>query len=315
MAAIEIEELTKDYRVGFWRPRPYRALDRVTFDVEAGEVFGFLGPNGAGKSTTLKLLMQLIFPTSGSARILGRPAGDVATRRRIGFLPENPRFYDHLTAEELLGYFAGLFGLGGAERTARVARVLDEVGLGAERRHRLRSFSKGMIQRVGIAQAILNEPEVVFLDEPMSGLDPLGRRDVRRLMLGLRDRGCTVFFSSHILSDAEALCGRVGIVAGGRLVSCGRLAELLPFELKGWEVVLAGVPGASVEALARRVRHFQALPDGRAAVELAPDERPERFLHEVGAEGIQVVSVNPIRTTLEDYFVKAVGGAAPREQG
>jgi ABC-2 type transport system ATP-binding protein len=170
-----------------------------------------------------------------------------------------------------------------------------------------------MIQRVGIAQAILNEPDVVFLDEPMSGLDPLGRRDVRRLILGLRARGSTVFFSSHILSDAEVLCDRVAIVAGGRLVSCGRLAELLPFDLKGWEVVLADVTASSAGRLAGRVRHFAALPDGRAAVELSPEDRPERFLQEVGAEGIRVVSVNPVRTTLEDYFVQAVGQAAPRQ--
>lgn len=228
MFAIETEELSKDYTVGFWRPRPYRALDGLTLRVQPGEVFGFLGPNGAGKSTTLKLLMQLIYPTSGVARILGRPVGDAGVKKRIGFLPENPYFYDYLTAEELLRYFAGLFEL--PDRDRRVATVLDEVGLGAERRMRLRSFSKGMIQRVGIAQAILNEPEVVFFDEPMSGLDPLGRRDVRQLMLRLRDRGCTIFFSSHILSDAETLCTRVGIVAQGRLLASGALSEIASFE-------------------------------------------------------------------------------------
>ena len=162
--------------------------------------------------------MQLMFPTSGRAEILGRPVGDVAKRRRIGYLPENPYFYDYLTAEELLTYFARLFGYRGAGPAARVDRLLDEVGIGAERRLQLRKFSKGMLQRVGIAQALINDPEVVILDEPMSGLDPLGRRDVRALILRLRDRGCTVFFSSHVLSDAEALCSRVAIVANGRLV-------------------------------------------------------------------------------------------------
>ncbi len=211
-------ELTKDYAVGFWRKRPYRALDRLTLEVEAGEVFGFLGPNGAGKTTTLKLLMQLVFPTSGHAEILGRPLGDLAVKRRIGYLPENPYFYDHLTAEELLTYFAALFGYRGADRRARASRLLDEVGIGAERRLQLRKFSKGMLQRVGIAQALINDPELVILDEPMSGLDPLGRREVRAMILGLRDRGCTVFFSSHVLSDAEALCHRVAILANGRLV-------------------------------------------------------------------------------------------------
>src|SRR5665647_1328661 len=196
------DSLTKDYALGFWRKRPYRALDRLTLQVEPGEVFGFLGPNGAGKTTTLKLLLQLVFPTGGRAEILGRPVGDAAVRRRIGFLPENPYFYDHLTAIELLEYFGRLLGLSSREREARVPRLLDQVGIGAERRLPLRRFSKGMLQRVGLAQALINEPEVVFLDEPMSGLDPIGRRMVRELILGLRDRGATVFFSSHILADA-----------------------------------------------------------------------------------------------------------------
>src|SRR5512145_1429948 len=225
-AAISIDSLSKDYRVGFWRPRPYRALQDLTLEIEPGEVFGFLGPNGAGKTTTLKLLMQLIFPSSGRAEILGRPVGHVPTRQRIGYLPENPYFYDYLTAEELLEYFGQLFGYDAAERKRRVAALLDQVGIGSERRLQLRKFSKGMVQRVGIAQALINDPEVVFLDEPMSGLDPLGRRDVRALILKLRDRGCTVFFSSHVLSDAEALCSRVGILAGGRLIASGRIADL-----------------------------------------------------------------------------------------
>ena len=218
MRALATFDLTKDYAVGFWRKRTYRALDRLTLEVDTGEVFGFLGPNGAGKTTTLKLLMRLVFPTFGRAEILGRPVGDLATKRRIGYLPENPYFYDHLTAEELMAYFAALFGYRGRERHVRAGRLLDEVGLGAERRLPLRKFSKGMLQRVGIAQALINDPELVILDEPMSGLDPLGRRDVRSLILRLRDRGCTVFFSSHVLSDAEALCSRVAILANGRLV-------------------------------------------------------------------------------------------------
>src|SRR6266513_6522256 len=242
MDAISTEALTKHYTVGFWRPRPYVAIDALTLQVHAGEVFGFLGPNGAGKTTTLKLLMQLIFPTSGRAEILGKPAGDLDVKRRIGYLPENPYFYDYLTAEELLEYFASLFGYAAAERRARASRLLDEVGIGAERRLQLRKFSKGMLQRVGIAQALVNEPELVIFDEPMSGLDPLGRRDVRALILALRDRGCTVFFSSHVLSDAEALCSRVAILARGRLVASGSLNEMLEFRAGGWELIIAGVP-------------------------------------------------------------------------
>ncbi len=315
MPAIEIEELSKDFFTGFWRPRPYRALDRLSLAVEEGEVFGFLGPNGAGKSTTLKLLMQLLYPTSGSARILGRPVGDVSVKARIGFLPENPYFYDHLSGEELLAYFARLFGLRGGAVQARVTRVLDEVGLGAERRLRLRQYSKGMVQRIGLAQALLNEPDVVFLDEPMSGLDPLGRRHVRQLMLQLRDRGCTVFFSSHILSDAEALCSRVGILAQGRLVASGRLSEILAFELRGWELVVANLDGALRDRLVPRARHLTALAHGRYLLDLPPDAAPDALLRELAEGGAQVVSLNPIRDTLEDYFVQTVGAATARETG
>ena len=313
MAAIETEALTKDYFVGFWRPKPYRALDRLTFSVEEGEVFGFLGPNGAGKSTTLKLLMGLTFPTSGSARILGQPIGDLQMRRRIGFLPENPYFYDYLSAEELLTYYAGLSGMRGPGRMQRVTAVLDEVGIGAERRMRLRSYSKGMIQRVGVAQALVGEPDVVFFDEPMSGLDPLGRRDLRQLMLRLRDRGCTVFFSSHILADAEALCSRVGIVAQGRLVASGRLADIVAFELRGWEMVVAGLPDDVKPHLEGRVLSMTALAHNRYTLELAPTEPPELLLQDLSRHGVQVVSLNPIRTTLEDYFVTTVQAAAPRD--
>src|SRR5437762_6637902 len=273
--AVRTRDLTKDYYVGFWRPRPYRALDRLSLDVAHGDVFGFLGPNGAGKTTTLKLLMQLVFPTSGEARILGRPPGDVGAKRRLGYLPENPYFYDYLTAEELLAYFAGLLGLPPAARRRRVSALLDQVGLGNERKLQLRKFSKGMLQRVGIAQALLNEPDLVILDEPMSGLDPLGRRDVRKLILELRDRGCTVFFSSHVLSDAEALCSRVAILAKGRLVASGRLADMLPFRAHGWEMVVAGVQQATVASLAARGVRAIRLDEGRYQLELPLEPPPE----------------------------------------
>ncbi|MBP7776030.1 MAG: ABC transporter ATP-binding protein [Acidobacteria bacterium] len=312
MLAIETEGLTKDYQIGFWRPRPYRALHELTLAVEQGEVYGFLGPNGAGKSTAIKLLMQLIYPTSGTARILGRPVGDVDIRRRIGFLPENPSFYDYLTAEELLSYFASLFDVPSAERAIRVSRVLDQVGIGAERRMRLRSYSKGMVQRVGIAQAIINDPEVVFFDEPMSGLDPLGRRDVRQLLLGLRDRGCTVFFSSHILSDAEALCSRVAIIAQGRLAGGGRLSDIVGVDVLGWELVADGVNAAALDLLRARARSVTALHDGRYTVDLPP-AAPEETVQALAAAGGRVVSLNPVRHTLEDYFVQHVSQAATRE--
>jgi ABC-2 type transport system ATP-binding protein len=304
--AIETENLTKDYALGFWRKRPYRALDRLSLQVEPGEVFGFLGPNGAGKTTTLKLLLQLVFPTSGRAEILGRPLGDVATRRRLGYLPENPYFYDHLTAVELLDYFGRLFGLTASARTERVPRLLDLVELGAERRLPLRRYSKGMLQRVGLAQALLNEPDVVFLDEPMSGLDPIGRRMVRELILALRDRGATVFFSSHILSDAEAVCSRVGILSGGRLATAGRLTDLLAFSVKGWEIVVDRV---GADALPRvRALHAKVtrIADARYAIELPAEARPEPILADLAADGAAIVTVNPLRDTLEDFFMRQV---------
>ena len=315
MLAIETESLTKDYAVGFWRKRPYRALDRLTLQIGAGEIFGFLGPNGAGKTTTLKLLMQLIYPTAGRAVILGKPVGDVEVRRRIGYLPENPYFYDHLTAEELLGYFGSLFGYDAIERRARASRLLDEVGIGAERRLQLRKFSKGMLQRVGLAQALINGPEVVFLDEPMSGLDPIGRRQVRSLILSLRDRGCTVFFSSHILADAEALCSRVAILAGGRLAAEGRLDEMLAFAVRGWELVAADLSPSAIAGLGPRVSRMTAIADGRYALELDRDARPEQLAADIVAAGGTLVSINPLRETLEDFFVRQVAEAAPPDRG
>ncbi len=309
-SAIRTEELTKDYAVGFWRKRPHRALDRLSIDVAPGEVFGFLGPNGAGKTTTLKLLMQLIFPSSGRAEILGRPVGDVGVRRRLGYLPENPYFYDYLTAEELLGYFASLFGYTPAERRRRVSTLLDEVGIGAERRLPLRKFSKGMLQRVGIAQALINDPEIVFFDEPMSGLDPIGRREVRALILRLRDRGTTLFFSSHILADAEALCSRVAILAGGHLTAIGQLSDLLAFEIRGWELIVSDVRPELVDRLGAIVRRHTEISPGRYALELTPVEPPERVLAEVLQAGAQLVALNPMRDTLEDVFVRRVAEAA-----
>ncbi len=270
MDAIRTDALTKHYQVGFWRPRPYLALEGLTLSVAQGEVFGFLGPNGAGKTTTLKLLMQLIYPTSGTAEILGLPVGSAAVKRRIGYLPENPYFYDHLTAEELLEYFASLFGYAGAERRTRASRLLDEVGIGAERRLQLRKFSKGMLQRVGIAQALVNDPEVVFFDEPMSGLDPLGRREIRQLILRLRERGCTVFFSSHVLADAEALCSRVAIVARGRLVASGALSEILAFKVHGWELVVSHLTPAALECARKSGRVEKARAARRRPLRARP---------------------------------------------
>jgi ABC-2 type transport system ATP-binding protein len=306
MLAIRTESLTKDFSIGFWRPRPYRALDGLNLEVGKGETFGFLGPNGAGKTTTLKLLMQLIYPTSGRAEILERPVGDVDVKRRIGYLPESPYFYDYLSAEELLDYFARLFGYDAVERRRRVSALLDQVGIAGERRLALRKFSKGMVQRVGIAQALINDPEVVFLDEPMSGLDPLGRRDVRNLILSLRDRGTTVFFSSHVLSDAEALCSRVAVLAHGTLVANGRISDLQAFDVRGWELIVSGLSPASLERHRPRVQRATPLGEDRYSLELPLEPAPELLLRDLIGGGAKLVSLNPIRETLEDFFVKKV---------
>jgi ABC-2 type transport system ATP-binding protein len=304
--AIHTEQLTKDFIAGFWRTERRRALDGLTLDIGPGEVFGFLGANGAGKTTTLKLLLQLIFPTSGIARVLGRPAGDLSVRRRIGFLPEEPSFYDALTPEELLVYFGSLFGYASADRRVRATRCLDAVGVGAERRIALRRLSKGTVQRVGIAQAIVNDPEVVFLDEPMSALDPLGRRDVRALVLQLRDRGCTVFFSSHILPDAEAVCSRVGILANGRLLTAGRLSEILAGDVRGWELVVDGVTANALAPFATRATRVTRITDERHALALPATAAPEQVVAELAAGGVRVLSLTPVHPTLEEYFVERV---------
>ena len=312
MHAIEIENLRKSYPVGFWRRKEKVGLHGLSLTVNEGEVFGCLGPNGAGKSTTLKLLNNLLWPTSGRAEVLGRPPGDVEARQKLGFLPENPSFYDQLTAEELLVYFAGLFGYSRADCLARAGRMLDLVGLGADRRRPLRQYSKGMVQRVGLAQALINDPELVILDEPMSGLDPIGRREVRDLILGLRDQGRTILFSSHILSDAELLCNRVGIIAKGRLVASGTVSELTSGAAgsgaPGWDVVGAGLSDAVIDRLRSRVARVTRIADGRYSFELPTDARPEAFIAELAATGASLVSVMPLRTTLEDVFLRALGG-------
>src|SRR6202047_5329024 len=251
-AAIEIDSLTKDYALGFWRKRMRRALDNLSLRVEDGEIFGFLGPNGAGKTTTLKLLMGLIFPTAGTATIRGKSIDDVNMHREIGYLPEQPYFYDYLTARELLDYYARLFGFGAADRRERITRFLKRVGLAQAADVQLRKFSKGMLQRVGIAQAILHDPQVIFLDEPMSGLDPVGRREVRDIIHDLKREGRTVFFSTHILADAEMLCDRVAVLVGGKFEGVGAPAEIVSMQVYAMEILFeTQVGGALPNSLAK----------------------------------------------------------------
>src|SRR6266705_2187271 len=240
MAAIEILGLEKTYSVGFWRKRPKLALRPLTLSVEYGEIFGFLGPNGAGKTTTLKMLMGLVFPTSGTARILGMELDDMRMKAQIWFLPEHPYFYDYLTGRELLKYYGRLSGVAAKQLSQKTDAALERVGLRDAANLQLRKFSKGMLQRVGIAQAILHDPKLVFLDEPMSGLDPMGRREVRDLIQELQQEGKTVFFSTHILSDAEALCNRVAILNRGELRGVGAVADLTAQAHRKVEIIFYG---------------------------------------------------------------------------
>ena len=305
---LVVDRLTKDYPVGFWRQRPYRALDALSLSIAPGEVFGCLGPNGAGKSTTLKLLMGLVTPSSGSASIFGHPVSDVAARQRVGFLPENPVFYDYLTGEELLTYYGQLCGLTISDARARTSVLLDRVGLGAERRMAIRRYSKGMVQRLGVAQALVQDPEFVILDEPMSGLDPIGRRDVRNLILSLRDEGKTVLFSSHILSDAESLCTRVGILAAGRLQAIGGITELVEFSVRTWDLLIEHAGDEVRASLTAAGATLADLGGGRVHVLVPGTQAPEPLLQLVSAAGGRVLSLQPIRETLEDVFLKHVEG-------
>ena len=311
MHAIEISGLTKEYRVGFLRTGTKRALNSLNLQVERGEVFGLLGPNGAGKTTTLKVLFRLVFPTSGTARILGRELTDTSMHQRVGYLPENPYFYEHLSPEELLHYSGRLFGLGRDELRRRIDQLLDRVGLSASRHVPLRRFSKGMVQRAGIAQALINNPDVVFLDEPMSGLDPLGRREVRDLVLQLREEGKTVFFSTHILSDAEALCDRVAILNGGQLQGCGELRQILSLGASLTELTLDNPPSGVLEELKPLVFSMVRTGD-RARLEIQEEASIEKILSICLRAKVKVISLNPVKMSLEDYFLSKISPAVPR---
>jgi len=300
---IQIENLTKDYKTGFFKQKTVRALDDLSLNVRGGQIFGFLGGNGAGKTTTIKILMGLLYPTSGSATILGRPISDVSMHRKIGYCPENPYFYDYLSARELMNYFGELFGLNRSERSQRSDELLDLVGLEEKARDRqLRKFSKGMLQRVGLAQALINDPEIVFLDEPMSGLDPIGRREIRELIAGLRTQGKTVFMSTHILSDIESLCDEVTILRGGKLAVSGKLHELLASESDvGFEVTVTNVTAEQMRSSLNGTVQFDEHAAGCIA-QCANESDVELVLTAVRASGGSLVSVQQIKQSLEDLF-------------
>ena len=298
--AVRMEGLTKRFEQ---RGAEVTAVDHLTLEVQEGEIFGFLGPNGAGKTTTIKILLGLIFPNEGSAEVLGRPAGDLEMRRQISYLPESPYFYDYLTGAELLDFYGRLFHIPEKERKERVDHLLELVGLAGDRAKQLKQYSKGMLQRIGIAQALINDPKLLFLDEPTSGLDPVAHIEIRRLIENLRDQGKTVFLSSHQLSDVELVCDRIAILNYGRLVRTGKVSELVT----GRDVeVRARVSDTTAERLRQRFPNLR-LHDGIAVVNEVPADSVNDVVDIIRAGQGELLSVVPQRQTLEDVFVEAVG--------
>jgi ABC-2 type transport system ATP-binding protein len=304
MAVIEINNLTKDYEIGFWRKRKVRALDGLSLTVESGQIYGFLGANGAGKTTTLKLLMALIYPTAGGACILGCKISDISMHQRIGYLPENPYFYDYLTPREFVTYCGELFGLARSTREHRTKDLLKRVNLEEKSwDHQLRKLSKGMLQRVGLAQALVNDPEIVFLDEPMSGLDPVGRREVRDLIATLRTEGKTVFMCSHILSDIEVLCDNVAILKHGRLAHAGSLEELRARESSLIEVIATGADGSVLQNHLPSQTNVTATPSG-LRIEVSNEREVDGVIEAIRKANGKLISVQPVRQSLEDLFLE-----------
>ena len=304
---VRVDNVVKDVRPGFGLFAK-RILHGVSFEVKRGEIFGFVGPNGAGKTTTLKVLMGLISATEGRATILGKPVSEAAARRHIGFLPENPYFYDHLTGREILRFYAKLSGVARADIEARVEELLDWVNLTASADGRLRTYSKGMLQRVGIAQALVHDPDVVFLDEPMSGLAPIGRKEVRDLILRLRDEGKTIFMNSHILSDVEMVCDRVAIIVGGRIRFTGRVEEFFGDGANEAEVILSGISADFASLLEERYRQELGGASDRLSLKLPEKEVPELLATALAAD-VRVLAVTPQRASLESIFLSAVEDA------
>src|SRR5213595_3464161 len=305
--AIETENLTKEYPFGFLHLMKRTSLEGLNMQVETGEIFGFIGPNGAGKTTTIKLLMRLIFPTAGTARILGKPISDIDMHRDVGYLPEQPYFYDYLSAAELLDYFARIHDLPATVRKERIEKMLQKVGLETAGKIQLRKYSKGMLQRAGMAQAILHDPKVVILDEPMSGLDPIGRREVRDIILELKKDGKTVMFSTHILSDAEMLCDRVGVIVGGKLRGVGAPGTLVNMKTLGMEILFELTKQSNVPLLSSATR------TGECYRLQVPEQELYGAIEQLRGAGARILSVSQVKATLEEFFMNLV--EADRAQG
>jgi ABC-2 type transport system ATP-binding protein len=279
-------------------------VDNLNLEVQEGEIFGFLGPNGAGKTTTIKMLLGLIFPTAGTASMLGRPIGDVATRKQVSYLPESPYFYDHLTGVELLDFFGRLFGMENSARQKRVHELMELVGLKNDKLKQLKQYSKGMLQRIGLAQSLINDPKLLIFDEPTSGLDPVAHIEIRNLIESLRDQGKTVFLSSHQLSDVELVCDRVAILNYGRLVKSGTVDELV--QGSRTEIVAERVAPEGIEAI-RRISPALVQTNGTMTAHHEDTAAVNQIVDLVRQHGGQIVAVVPQRRRLEDIFVETVG--------
>ena len=305
---VVTNHLSKVFKVGFWGRR-VTAVDGVSVEVRQGEVFGFLGPNGAGKTTTIKVLMGLIYPTGGTATLFGRPVGDHTAKAKVGFLPESPYFYDYLTSREFLRFYGHLFRLLGSALDKRIDELLELVGMTHARDLQLRKFSKGMLQRVGIAQALINDPELVILDEPMSGLDPIGRKEVRDLILRLKESGKTVMFSSHILHDAELLCDRVAMIMKGKLVACGPVSELIAGDTTHEvEMVIDRLLPEALERI-KPLAGKVVLQGERVMVVLSSQQAVDLALDVILSAKAKLVALTPYKASLEDLFIRKAAGA------
>jgi len=306
MEVIRTEGLRKEFTTGFLRKKSV-AVESLNLSVADGEIFGFLGPNGAGKTTTIKMLLGLIYPTAGNAWMLGEPIAHVEMRKNIGFLPEQPYFYDYLTAEEFLSFYGGLFDIRQSALTPKIKELLTLVGLEGKEKVQLRKFSKGMLQRIGIAQALINDPKLVILDEPMSGLDPIGRKEIRDIIIHLKEKGKTVFFSSHILPDVEMICDRVGIIGKGKLLKTGRVEELISsMGTKSLELTIEGVNGSLLQELKKTAE--KVVESGRKCLlSFKLEEEARRAVEKVVAAGGRIDSLTHQKVSLEEYFVKQIG--------
>jgi ABC-2 type transport system ATP-binding protein len=299
--AIKIEDLRKSFRLGFI-PKTREILKGITLGVKEGEIFGYLGPNGAGKTTTIKCLLGLIAPDTGTIEIFGKPHASYKARETLGFLPENPYFYDYLTATEFLAFYADLFGLDKAAKAERIARLLKLVGLERAAHLQLRKFSRGMSQRIGLAQALINEPRLVILDEPLGGMDPLGRKEIRDIIVRFKDEGRTVFFTSHILQDIEMICDHVAIIVGGRIVKQGALQDLVSEKVLFTEVTVAGLPASAFHGLGESL----SVQGDRVLLKVHEEKRVDDILALVHERKGRIISLSPRTETLEDIFVETV---------